>query len=244
MLAVRRLVLLALLVTGTALAEDDVPSALDGLISSDEPGRRITRFGTEKPTSTGAWFVWPVSSASHYVGPPREKTYSSNFLGMAVGRRWYAIGGKVRYFVEGAVAGEFPLGPRTHGRMLRTYVLAGPRARYLSVLVGPALVHNELHLDRAADLEAALFVGSRVLVLTDLGLITLYAGIEPLWRLHGDRPSATYADLFLPGFGDEFSYLGGISVGLGRHWRVLAGDRIWLSSIGVYQQPTIGVSIQ
>jgi len=250
MLAARLILLAASLAVGPAFADDteepeeDVPSALDGLLSTDEPGRRITRFATDEPKSTGAWFVWPVSSGSRYVGPPREKIYQSNFLGASVGRRWYAIGGKMRYFVEGAVSAEFPLGPRTHGRMLRAYVLAGPRSRYLSLMVGPVLAHNELHLDRAADLEPAEFVGARGMLLTDLGIVTLYAGIEPLWTVHGNRPSAPYTELFLPGFGDEFSYFAGASVGVGPHWRVQAGMRFWMSHIGLYQQPILGIGIQ
>ena len=223
---------------------DEVPSALDGLLSSDEPGRRVTHFNSEESKGTGAWFVWPIGATSYYPGPPQERTYQSNFLGLSVGRRWYAIGGKIRYSVESAVSGEFPLGPRTHGRMLRAYILGGPRSRYLSVVAGPVVAHNALRLDRAAHLAPALFVGAQAMVLTDLGVITLYAGLEPLWQARGDRPAADYDALWLPGFGDEFSYLGGASIAVGAHWRVLLGDRIWLSSIGAYHHPTVGFSIQ
>ena len=222
----------------------EIPSALDGLLTTDEPGRRVTGHVTESPRSTGAWFVWPLASSSYFRGPPTERAYRSNFLGATLGRRWYAIGGPMRFSVETAVSGEFPLGPRTRGRLLRFYTLAGPRSRLLSLLVGPVLTHNALHLERAGQLPPALHLGAQALLQTDLGALTLFAGIEPVWLVHGTRPVADYPTLWLPGFGDEFSYLGGVSIAVGRHWRVLLGDRIWLSSIGTVHLPTLGSTVQ
>jgi hypothetical protein len=224
--------------------EDEIPSAIDGLLSSEEPGRRITAVGEHQSRRTGSWFVWPTASSSYFPNPTSGPAFRSNFLGGTAGRRWYAIAGPLRYSIEAALSAEFPLGPRTHGRLARAYVLGGPRSRYLSLLLGPVLSHNELHLDAAADLGPALFAGGEVLLLSDLGLVTLHAGIEPLWRIRGDRPPTAYDRLGLPGFGDEFSYVLGATCGLGPHWRLLAGDRIWLSSIGVYHHPSIGLGIQ
>lgn len=240
-----------LLLCGLALAEpdvatpdDDLPSALDGLLSSDEPGRRLIRSEEGASKTTGAWFVWPLSLSTQYPHPGAEKNYRSNYLGVSVGRRWYSIGGGNGYSLEASASALFPLGPRTHGRMLTTSVLGGPRSRYLSLLAGPLLASNELHLDGAGGLESAAFAGGRLQLMSDLGPLTLMVGGEPVWRLIGNRDSADWTALSWPGFGDEMTWLAGVSVSVHRHWRVQAGERLWLSDLGAYHGLMFGVGIQ
>ena len=245
-----------LLITGLAWSEpeeapaevppdSDLPSALDGLLSSDEPGQRIIRTEEGSSETTGAWYVWPMTMSSFYPHPNEdEKSFRSNYLGVNAGRRWYSIGGSSGYSLDVGTSALFPMGPRTRGRMLKAYVLGGPRTRYLSVMVGPLLASNELHLEGASSLSQASFWGASAQIMSDLGPVTLMVGAEPVWKLGGERSGAKWASLELPGFGDEMVYTVGVSVSVHKHWRMQVGERLWLSEIGPYRSVFLGVTIQ
>ncbi|NCG18950.1 MAG: hypothetical protein GWP91_08060 [Rhodobacterales bacterium] len=225
--------------------ESELPSALDGLLTSDEPGQRIIRNEEGPSETTGAWYVWPMSLSSFYPHPNAdEKNFRSEYLGANVGRRWYSIGGSLGYSLDVGTSALFPLGPRTRGRMLKTYVLGGPRTRYFSVMVGPLLASNELHLDGAGGLSLASFWGASAQIMSDLGPVTLMVGAEPVWKLGGERNGADWATLQLPGFADELVYTAGVSMSVHKFWRIQVGERLWLSEIGPYRSVFLGVSIQ
>ena len=223
----------------------DVPSALDGLISSDQPGRRIAEFDDDGGHPTASWILWPITASSYLPSPTeRERAYRSTYLGFTAGRRWYKLGANPGYTIEAAFSALFPLGPRTRGRELRLSVVGGPRTKILSLQVGPVLLSNELHFQNGGDLSDAVLAGGRAVLMTDLGPAALFLGIEPVWTLRGHRSPTDWSDTWMIGVGDETSWLAGAVVPIMRHVSLMAGDTLWVSSLGAYHHYLIGVTLR
>ena len=160
-------------------------------------------------------FVRPAVGASSWTS--NGQTAAAASVGLRAGLNYWERGrGVPRLTGQARVAGDYLVSASDlSGWEVRAGNFIGPSWRAVGLRIGPDLFHNQY------------VVGSTVLApVTGLAIplvasaqksgLSAYVGLEPSWYLSGDRPGVNWANGSQPfGFGDEFRYLAGASVGVG-----------------------------
>ncbi|MCK6505391.1 hypothetical protein L6R53_18665 [Myxococcota bacterium] len=159
-----------------------------------------------------------------------ERTATGVSIGAEGGLRYWQVG-RPRPVLRGVarVAGDYVLTTSdAAGMELRVGNQLGPYWKNVGLQTGPDLFWNRYSFGQV-DLDPTVGLAWPLTALAWTRGLSVYGGAEPAWLSNPDR-RVDWSEQAVPGFGHEFTWLGGVgvdvgglSLSLGYRYRITAG---------------------
>jgi hypothetical protein len=159
-------------------------------------------------------FAKPAFGASSWTN--NGQTVAAASLGVRAGFNYWELSRRLpRLQGQTRVAGDYLLSASDlSGWEMRVGSFLGPAWRHVGLSFGPDFFRNQYTV-AGFVLEPTSGVSAPLLANASKGDISAYVGVEPSWYFGDARPGVNWAKAEGPaGFGDEFRYLAGASVGI------------------------------